>query len=77
MQPLITLLSSGSGCYFAQCRWCRESSPSVEGRDDLRVLAAAKERGWQAVPLESDFFDKAKLTVVCPRCSRLREEVAA
>lgn len=73
-EPLIRLLSNGIGSWFAQCRWCRESSPSVNCRDDLRVLAAAKVARWLVRPSDTTCADDGPHVVVCPTCRRQRGE---
>lgn len=64
---LIRLLSNGAGRHFAQCRWCRRSSPTVDGPDDLRALAAARAAGWLVRDSDPTCAGGA-LVVVCPRC---------
>ena len=68
--PLIRLLSSGNGSWFALCRWCRRPSPSVDARDDLRVLAAAQSARWLVRYADPTCTSDGPNVVVCPMCQR-------
>ncbi len=69
---LIRLLSSGNDSWFAQCRWCVCPSPSVDSRDDLRVLAAAKAAGWTVRDGDGGEYEGSGYIVVCRPCNRVR-----
>lgn len=72
-QTLITLLSNGSGGYFAQCRWCRCPSPAIPAHDDLRVLAAAKGAGWTVRDGDGGEYEGNGYVVACRTCTRTHE----